>query len=392
MKTFFEWALRLETRALEPPALLVEYGRLLRERGVPIHRLTFVVRPHHPQVGVWGITWTYGDGVSELRIPRDRVLGRSYEESPIKAIHDGTPEVRCLLVGPDADLRYPICHDLLKRDFTDYIGLPVRTSVGEIHFLSMGTKAEGGFPDAALDLIRATREPLELLLELSLSRVQAEIVCTTYIGPRAGREVLRGEITRGNVRHIYAALWFCDLRGFTALSERLDDEPMIALLNGYLDAVGEAVAAHDGEILKIIGDAALAVFPFARQDAELYCAEAREAADRAVEAARHALRNVEALTAPDDTPLRAGVGVHLGRVGYGNIGAAERLDFTVVGPAVNLASRIEGLCSPLGEPLLMSEAVAKATRLPTRAVGTFALRGIEVPAAVFAPEVSDDGV
>lgn len=172
------------------------------------------------------------------------------------------------------------------------------------------------------------------------------------------------------------------MRGFTALSDRLAPADLIALLNGYFEIIGGAVEAHGGEVLKFIGDAALAVFPVAEDGADvaMVCAAALAASRRAVEGidARNAERS-----GWGEPILRCGVALHLGEVLYGNIGAPSRLDFTVIGPAVNLVTRIEGLCKRLDRVILTSEDFATASMEPLFSVGWHPVKGLLKPVQVF---------
>jgi adenylate cyclase len=193
--------------------------------------------------------------------------------------------------------------------------------------------------------------------------------------------VLDGAITRGTGETIYAVIWLCDLRGFTELSETLPRDALIVLLNEYFGAMTQAVEDAGGEILKFIGDAMLAIFPI-DAGAEAACARALAAAAQAsaVMARINTGRGAASQPAVD-----FGIALHLGDVMYGNIGGESRLDFTVIGPAVNLVARIQGLCGELRRPLLVSEAFARSSSSPVDAVGAFLLKGFGATQPVFAP-------
>lgn len=213
-------------------------------------------------------------------------------------------------------------------------------------------------------------------------------VLDTYLGAAAGRRVLGGSIKRGAGEPIRAVIWASDLRGFTDLADRLDGRAMIALLNAYFERLAGAVIAHDGEILKFIGDGLLAVFPFTAFPDE---AKAAEEALSAAEDAQAALArlNVEApaeLAGIDGwRPLRTGIALHEGEVFFGNVGAPERLDFTVIGGAVNAASRVETLTKTLGRSILITEPVARRLARPLDPLGAHALRGVAEPVSIFSP-------
>ena len=201
-----------------------------------------------------------------------------------------------------------------------------------------------------------------------------------YLGRRTAARVLAGPLRRGVGETIQAALLCADLRGFTALSEAAPPAAVIASLDAWFDRIAGAVHAYGGEVLKFLGDGMLAIFPVAGGSPGAAC----DAALRAVAAARAGMAHLdETRRLQGLPPLPFGAAVHLGEILWGNIGAADRLDFTAIGPAVNLVSRLEGLCRPLDRAVLVSGAVAAETRAPLIPLGTHALRGIASPCAVF---------
>jgi class 3 adenylate cyclase len=200
-----------------------------------------------------------------------------------------------------------------------------------------------------------------------------------YLGRRSAARVQGGALRRGTGETIRAALFCADLRGFTALSEATEPAAMIATLDAWFDRVAGAVHAFGGEVLKFIGDGVLAIFPVSGS-----AVDACEGALRAVTAARAGMNHLDATRqAQGLPPLPFGAALHLGEILWGNIGAADRLDFTAIGPAVNLVSRLEGLCRPLGRSVLISGAVAAETSTPLLPLGEHVLRGIAAPCAVF---------
>ena len=204
----------------------------------------------------------------------------------------------------------------------------------------------------------------------------------TYVGQHAGKHILEGQITRGSGETIKAAIWLCDLRGFTAMAERQPRDRMIACLNDYFDRMATPVKHHGGEILKFIGDAMLAVFPL---DEDRACERALAAATDA----RAAMRRWNAERQEQgDKALNFGIALHAGDVMYGNIGTADRLDFTIIGPAVNMTSRMERLCRRLDLDLLVSDSFAKmcASQASLRALGTHQLEDIVRPVELFTVE------
>ena len=211
------------------------------------------------------------------------------------------------------------------------------------------------------------------------ARAALTALLQAYLGRRSAARVVAGTLRRGTGETIRAALLFADLRNFTALSEATEPAAMIAALDAWFDRVAGAVHAFGGEVLKFIGDGVLAIFPVTGAPAE-----ACEAALRAVAAARAGMAHLDAVRqAQGLPPLPFGAALHLGEMLWGNIGAADRLDFTAIGPAVNLVSRLEGLCRPLGRSVLISGAVAAETTTPLVPLGEHVLRGIAAPCTVF---------
>jgi adenylate cyclase len=203
----------------------------------------------------------------------------------------------------------------------------------------------------------------------------------TYLGPLAGERILAGQVRRGQGDRLTAAIMITDLRGFTGLSDRLPGEAVLRLLDDYFDAVASPVQERHGEVLKFIGDGVLAIFPTGDDH------DFAPAALRALDAAIETLARLEAVNRArqrsERLEIRAGIGLHFGEVIFGNVGAAERLDFTVVGPAVNLASRIEGLTKRLLRPLLTSRAFARICPQPLVSLGFHPVRGLNHPEEVF---------
>lgn len=232
--------------------------------------------------------------------------------------------------------------------------------------------------DEAGRLRQAARFAAAPLAALAARTAMAALL-EAYLGRRSAARVQAGAVRRGAGETIPAVLLFADLRGFTALSEATEPAAMITALDAWFDRVAGAVHAFGGEVLKFIGDGVLVIFPVAGMPAE-----ACEAALRAVAAARAGMAHLDAVRqAQDLPPLPFGAALHLGDILWGNIGAAGRLDFTAIGPAVNLVSRLEGLCRPLGRSVLISGAVAAETAIPLVPLGEHALRGIKAPCAVF---------
>jgi adenylate cyclase len=229
---------------------------------------------------------------------------------------------------------------------------------------------------------------LSLVLDIKETSRMAGMLLEVYLGRNAGRRVLEGRVKRGDVDSIAAALWYCDLRGFTEISEALSPPDVVHLLNDYFDTMSSPVHRHGGEVLKFIGDGILAIFPIKDDlDRDRACVTALRAAQESLQALKglNERRRTES-----KQPLEVGIALHIGSVMYGNVGAADRLDFTVTGPAVNLVSRIESLCRDLGYPLLTSARFASPCGSTLQSIGLHRLRGVAAPQEIFTlPELAD---
>jgi adenylate cyclase len=295
--------------------------------------------------------------------------------------------------GPDsrADLAaFPGVRDAAITDYAAIVNrFAAEGAIGEMDcFYSswMTDKAEG-FDDADIAALERLMPFLGLAIKsASLARI-AQTLVETYLGRDAGRRVLSGRIARGVADRIEAVLWFSDLHNYTRISDTSPPDQIIPLLNDYADAVISAIHENAGDVLKLIGDGVLAIFP--ADERHRACAAALNAATSAREAVRtlNDRRGGEGLPATDMY-----LGLHIGEVFYGNIGSAERLDFTVVGPAVNEVSRIAAMCRSVDQPLLLSEAFAGSLADPERAlvsVGRYALRGVGRPQELFTLDRSE---
>ncbi|GIK98247.1 MAG: adenylate cyclase [Alphaproteobacteria bacterium] len=360
------------------PKVFDGYCNRLLDAGLPLFRVTLGLETLHPEDSGTMLTWR--DGALARRDIRRAGLLHSddYLTSPTWVV-DQTGRPFRWRAGLATET-LPLIEELVANGMTDYIMLPLpflddtRTAT-----MSYATRAAGGFDDTAIDLItRATTLISPVAERVVLRRIALDLLAA-YVGPDAGRRVYEGRIERGDVETVMAAVLVADLRGFTALSERLPRREVVALLNRWFDALGQAIADQGGEILKFMGDGLLAVFPGAPQDT---CA-------RALRAARQALSGTDRLAGQLEAEgagrIACGVALHIGEVELGNIGTRQRLDFTVIGPAVNHASRLQDLTKTLGEPILASADFAAACPGALRPVGTHALRGVATPVQVFAP-------
>ena len=378
------WLLEHGRRIAAPEELLDQLCQRLIDQGVPIDRVGLHSRTLHPQVSGTRVLWRRGvQRIEETAYRRDdESLGEAYRTSPLKAVYDGGRPIRRRLEGPEAVLDFPVLAELRDEGLTDYLVMPLISIDSEVRSLtSWGSRRPGGFGELDIATIAGVLPAFAALAEIHERRRMTSTLLDTYLGSDAGRRVLGGQIQRGDGVTIAAALWFCDLRDFTSLSDELPGDAVIALLNDYFGCMAGPVQARGGEVLKFIGDAMLAIFPI-RDDLDR-----DRACNTALAAAIAALAGLDALNAErsgqQKPPLRIGLALHTGSVMYGNIGAPNRLDFTVIGPAVNLVTRIESLCKPLGHRLLASARFASPCGSQLVSIGRHALKGIAEPQQIF---------
>ncbi|GAB2178005.1 adenylate/guanylate cyclase domain-containing protein [Dongia sp. agr-C8] len=383
----FRWLLNDGRRLNDLREIVAGLGRQLSEGGLPLQRLYLGQRTIHPQMGAIGYLWNKDDSTAQV-IEREHsvVSGQTYLSSPMRRLYeDGEKLIRRKLTGPDAQLDFPVLHELKETGATDYAIFLLEIDDEARASISITTNAPEGFSDAEIASVGAVMPLLAMIVDSHEWHRLAKSLLEIYLGEDAGRQVLGGSVRRGQSTTIAAAIWFCDLRDFTAMSNQLPRDEVIALLNDYFDAMARPVHAHGGEILKFIGDAMLAIFPMQDDlDRDRKCHIALRAAQDAFDAL-DALNEIRA--SAGKPPLRVGIGLHAGSVSYGNIGAvignSARLDFTAIGPAVNLASRIEGLCKGLNRPLLASKAFASPCGSMLVPLGKFDLAGFPEPQDIY---------
>ena len=359
-----------------------EMCRRIVAAGIPLWRGFCAVGTLHPQVAATAYVWRRSEGgATRQTASHERVQTPELAQSPFAEVKRTRRTLRRRLADPDCPQDYPVVPDLREQGATDYVAMPLVCSSGAINVISWVTDRAGGFTDAEVAALGEIAEALAIIVELQSMRRVARSLLDTYVGRRTGERVLSGAITRGSGEAIRAVIWICDLRGFTRLTDSAPRHEVIALLNDYFEIVAEAVIAGGGEVLKFIGDAMLAIFEIGenRSPAEA-CGAALKAARATVAAV--AARNLER-AARGEREIRFGLALHLGEVTYGNIGARDRLDFTVIGPAVNHAARLEKLAAELAKNVVTSASFAAAAAEPLASLGFHQLRGITQPQEVF---------
>jgi adenylate cyclase len=367
--------------ALPFSELFAGFCTRINEWICPLWRSTLGLEVLNPELSGSQLIWRDGT-LTRSEVDRAGLIANTdYLRSAVYVVDTTNRPFRWHTPQPVPDL--DLIQQFQEFGMTDYFIMPLpfqdatRTST-----LSFASTRVGGFSDLDLERLQMAARIFSPVAERWVLRHIALDLLAHYLGRGPAERVYAGQIERGDVTRIEAAILICDLRNFTAMTDNAQHGEIVTLLNRWFEAIGAAIGAHRGDILKFMGDGLLAVFPLE---------ESRTATcDRALDAARAALADTDALNtalAQDGRPpLAFGIGLHLGEVEFGNIGTRDRLDFTVIGPAVNLASRLQDLTKAVGTPILASAAFAAATSRELCALGGQRVRGIETEIGVFAPD------
>ncbi len=375
------WLMTEARKRVDHCEFLEAFAKTLLAAGVDVARVSTGVPILHPQIFSFSGLWQIDRGTTERLFRATPEASAVMTNSPIRIAYDGGGPYRCDLIEPAKAEEFPILAELRAEGLTDYIVYSVPFADGSHKALSFATRRESGFNSDEVALFEAMIPAVAFNLEVQALRRTARTLLDTYVGQQSGGRVLEGQIRRGSGETIRAVIWLCDLRGFTTLSETLPRDALIDLLNCYFGPMCDAVASQGGEILKFIGDAMLAIFPVG-DDAAGVCASALKAAQIAQAAlAKENERRREL----DLAQIEYGLALHVGDVMYGNIGSDTRLDFTVIGPAVNLTARIESMCRPLGRMLLLSADFVASGHLAATSLGHFSLKGVAAEQELFVP-------
>lgn len=394
-----QWLVAAGLDGMPVTEILAGFCNRLATAGMPLQRAFVSMTTLHPLIRAQGYFWEPGLGLAEYESILHRDGGNEgWARSPFRHMLETlTPVMRCRLEGPSAQVDFPVLQEFVDQGLTDWLGLAfafgwsLRDNMDLGRFGQMGmvsswaTSRPGGFRDAELDKLQSLTPILALAIKAATNAELTRNIVGTYLGADAADHVISGEIRRGKAERIEAVILYADLRGFTRLADRLEIEPLIETLNAYFDCLGPAVEQGGGQVLKFLGDGLLASF---RLDAGR---DQQETSIAALSAAENALAAVERLNverkAAGMATLQLDIALHLGIVMYGNIGTAERLDFTLIGPAVNEASRIENLCGQLDRNLLASASFARACNGAAQeslvSLGFHSLRGVAEPREVF---------
>jgi adenylate cyclase len=384
-----EWVIASALSDMDEAALLQGVCDRLVSAGMELWRAAAAIDSLHPTVEGHFFEWRRTKGKAGGReYERDNVADDKWRQSPFyQLIETRQPRLRCRRGDNYRQGEFPMVDDLFAEGVTDYLAyvIPfsdiVRTDDSDALSTSWCADRPGGFTDEQVDVLDRLLPTMALALRNRAIARSANNLVQVYLGRDAGARVLRGQIARGRTESIRAVLWYSDLAGFTRIADTAPPDQIVPLLNDYADCQVSAIHGQGGQVLKFVGDGLLAIFQ-AEEDAEA-CHRALDAADDAF----RRLEQVNRTRAEKTLPVtRFYLGLHLGTVLYGNIGTDDRLDFTVVGQAVNEVSRIQALCKSLERNVILSSAFAQAaTRSANRVVslGRYALRGVRQAQELF---------
>ena len=369
--------------------LVTGFYERLSSGGIPVQRCFVGIDTLHPVHEGRAVVWRRGSNETKLTEYGRTSEGDSdaWKRSPFYHLLETKQTFLRRRLTAEGEGEFSIFPDLRQAGATDYVA--IATSFGSERKIiimdgimsSWTTDAATGFHDDQIAILRRAMRPLAISLKAAALTYVAETLVQTYLGRDAGQRVLNGQIARGIPDRIKAVLWFSDLRGYTKISDSAAPDQIIPMLNDYAETIIGAIHEQGGDVLKLMGDGVLAIFNF--DNSSRACCRALDAAKAAADRIAALNRRRAACVLPITDMY---LGLHVGDVFYGNVGSADRLDFTVVGPAVNEVSRIASMCRSVDRPLLLSSAFVEALgndapRLAS--VGRFALRGVGQPQDLF---------
>ncbi|OMH33739.1 adenylate/guanylate cyclase domain-containing protein [Motiliproteus sp. MSK22-1] len=378
-----EWLMKAGRGITSADQLTAELGRLLVEAGAPVYRIRIGLRTIHPLVVGSAYTWWRDKvDVEAYNPPHGIMESADYIDSPIECVHQTGQPFRRYLEDASADELHSTLATLKASGATDYLAIPLKFVFDDLPTpLIFVTDRLGGFSPQDIESFNQIALFLAPVLEVHSQHMTSHALLETYLGPRTGQKVLSGQIKRGDAELIEAAIWYSDMRDSTAITEVLSHDQLLKLLNRYFEVITKAVTNHGGEVLRFIGDAMLVVFP---TDKQRNLIQARKAALAAAKDAHIEIQRINPLLEKEGLPsIRYGLGLDVGEVVYGNVGAPDRLDFTVLGSAVNRAARIENLTKEAGCSLLVSEQFASQLGDTFTWLGDYKVAGVEVPLSVY---------
>ncbi|MDP5220315.1 adenylate/guanylate cyclase domain-containing protein [Ruegeria sp. 2205SS24-7] len=374
------WMITEGRRSGDPVKVVSYFCASLIEAGVPLWRVNIGQRFANPLLIAWGVIWT-PDGTESYDVTHETMLTDGYVGSSFEYILEHRKPLHKSLRQLDPKTEHSSYIEFAEAGGTDYYATLLYYGDGSLHGCTFATQAPEGFSQRHLELIENALPALSSALEPVTMRKSSKGLLRTYLGDGPSDAVWNGRIKRGERATLDAVVMISDLRGFTALSESAPEEDVFDALSGYFDLVVQSVEENGGDILKFMGDGILSIFAIATEaDRPARCREAAQAAQTVLTgltALNHSRGEAQ------KPPLDVGIGINLGQVSYGNIGSPGRLDFTVLGGAVNVASRIEGLTKSIGQRVLATSAVASAAPDLFSPCGFHDVRGLARPIELF---------
>jgi adenylate cyclase len=374
-----DWLIGTAATMEDAGEVLTGFAEGLNRLGVPVDRIATAIEALHSEYAGIGRSWTREEGASVRLLPHGERRETVYMTSPFAHVNR-TGEWLKLDLAETPDSLFSIIPDLKAGGYRHYLTVPIRFANGAENGISFATRSPEGFGERDLTILRFIMPTFAIVTELRAISKRLDDVLRIYVGDEPHRAILSGAILRGQVTRIRSAILFADMRGYTRTSSQLSPEGAVALLNDYFDCLVPPIEEEGGEVLKYLGDGLLAIFRDRGDDTG-------GAPQAALSAAIMALRRVHAANEEGrfPAPITIGIALHHGDAAYGNVGSGQRLDFTVIGRDVNLASRIAKLNKELGEPLLMSKPfVEHLWGNPTR-LGAFPVDGFDEAIEVYRP-------
>ena len=374
-----DWLVTEAARMRDSNSLIAGFAERLNGLGLPIDRIFVAMEALHSEYAGIGRSWSREEGASVRLLPHGERRELVYKVSPFAHV-SRTGEWLLLDLRETADDRFPIIPELKEAGYRHYLTIPIRFTLGAENGISFATRNAEGFGERGLAVLRQIIPTFATVMEMRTTNRRLDDVLRIYVGDKPHRAILSGAILRGQVSHIRSAILFADMRGYTRTSSTLSPEAAVNLLNDYFDCLVPPIEDENGEVLKYMGDGVLAIFRDRGDDTG-------GAAQSALTAAIKGLQRIAAANEEGrfPVPVTAGIALHHGEAAYGNVGSGQRLDFTVIGPDVNLASRIAKLNKTLGEPLLMSRAFVDHLWGNSESLGQHEVDGIDERVAVYRP-------
>jgi adenylate cyclase len=374
-----DWIVTIGARMEDSNEVLTGFLNRLINLGLPVDRAVSAIEALHTEYAGIGRFWTREEGTVVRYLPHGDRREDVYQASPFAYVNR-TGEWLILDLAETPDDLFPVIPELKEAGYRQYVTVPILFTNGAENAISFATRTPGGFGQRELTILRMVIPSFALVTELRAASNRLDEVLRIYVGDDPHKAILSGAIQRGQVTRIRSAILFADMRDYTHISSTLSPESAVELLNTYFDCIVPPIEDEGGEVLKYLGDGVLAIVRDKGDDTG-------GAAQSALTAATHALRRIEAANSEGrfPVPISVGFALHHGDAAYGNVGSGQRLDFTVIGRDVNLASRIAELNKRLGEPLLMSKPFVEHLWGNPSPLGAHAVEGFAEAIEVYRP-------